>query len=178
MVVVQPLVPGQPCVLLKRPAALPACQPACLSRGRTCVPSRLRSPCAQHHPGRCPNTLGHPDQPPGCLPACLPACHPACRSLPPEWSALTALKELRVTNNLLNGSLPVEFSSLTNLNFLDVRGNHLSGTLPVAFQYLTALKSFRADANNFTVGVPSGLLPFVNARARTCTAALPCDGGG
>lgn len=48
--------------------------------------------------------------------------------LPIGWSALVALKTLRLQDNLLSASLPAEvFSRLTNLEVLDLSGNNIVG---------------------------------------------------
>lgn len=51
-----------------------------------------------------------------------------------DFSMLTSIEQLILSNNTLSGTLPNELTSLPNLKILDVSNNHLSGRVPYFMQ--------------------------------------------
>lgn len=51
-----------------------------------------------------------------------------------DFSMLTSIEQLILSNNTLSGTLPNELTSLPNLKILDVSNNHLSVRVPYFMQ--------------------------------------------
>ena len=78
-------------------------------------------------------------------------------TIPLEFSSLSKLNTLRITNSNLGGTLhPSLFVNLTNLSELVLSGNNLTGTIPSEIGLLTNLRRLNLKRNLFT-GIP--LLP-------------------
>lgn len=121
-------------------------------------------------------------------------------SLPPEWSCLTALENVTVTDANFTGPLPPEWSVLTNLTHLnvadndctgpfpaswadtlvsletlDVSLNELTGTLPYLWCSLTTLEILNVAENKFNGTAPFGLpkVKTLNLAGNEFTGSLP-----
>jgi Leucine-rich repeat (LRR) protein len=69
-------------------------------------------------------------------------------SIPAELCALTDMREIDLSSNLLTGTIPECIgSSLTSLNIFSVGFNILEGTIPTSFQELTLLRSMFISSN-------------------------------
>ncbi|KAG2489478.1 hypothetical protein HYH03_012114 [Edaphochlamys debaryana] len=71
----------------------------------------------------------------------------------PDWSALTGLQALDLSNNKITGGLPSTFSNLTSLTSLVLRGNILTGSVP-DLSPLTKLAELDLSKNNLTGYLP------------------------
>eukprot|EP00798_Chlamydomonas_sp_ICE-L_P024187 gene24187-9781_t len=78
----------------------------------------------------------------------------ASGTLPPSWSTLVALTSLTMNTNPLTGSLPPEWSTMTELVTLEVIGNTLTGSLPVEWCSLNSLTSLELGGNLLTANIP------------------------
>ncbi|KAL2577760.1 hypothetical protein AAZV13_16G156500 [Glycine max] len=79
----------------------------------------------------------------------------------PSWlfNLSTALVQLDLHSNLLQGEIPQIISSLQNIKNLDLQNNQLSGPLPDSLGQLKHLEVLNLSNNTFTCPIPS---PFAN----------------
>jgi len=77
--------------------------------------------------------------------------------LPSALWKLSALKVLRLANNLLSGPLPDSIAHLRNLEYLILYDNQLSGHLPASLGQLSQLKILSLHKNNFQGPIPPTL---------------------
>lgn len=90
-------------------------------------------------------------------------------TISPNFSSITSLQKLILSNNNLTGSIPVELTSLPNLQLLDLSNNSLSGFVP-SFRNNVLVK---VDGNP-NIGKPS---PAPNAPG-TAPGSPPSPSGG
>ncbi len=74
-----------------------------------------------------------------------------------QLGRLTALKELRLSDNDLGGSIPPDLGNLAELEYLNLRLNDLDGSIPASLERLTKLKHLSLDFNRLTGPIPPGL---------------------
>ncbi|KAL6199046.1 hypothetical protein ACLB2K_028833 [Fragaria x ananassa] len=70
--------------------------------------------------------------------------------IPPEISALSALRLLNLSNNVFNRTFPPELSNLTNLRVLDLYNNNLTDVLPVSVAHMTNLRHLHLGGRKFS----------------------------
>jgi hypothetical protein len=75
-------------------------------------------------------------------------------TLPPTWSRLTALRDLRVSANQFSGPLPPSWGALAKLKVCVIPNNTLSGPLPGSWSGMAALEVLQLNSNNLTGGRP------------------------
>ena len=85
-------------------------------------------------------------------------------NVPDEVVNLTALRELRLSHNLLTGEIPPWMSSnqLSSLELLNLSNNRLSGQIPVSLADLPSLTTLVLHGNQFNGCIPlalKGLVP-------------------
>jgi hypothetical protein len=76
-------------------------------------------------------------------------------TVPPDLSALTALKSFYVPSSPMVGTLPPLLGWWTNLTYFDIAGGTVQGTLPSSIGAWTALAWFDITKNKFTGTIPS-----------------------
>jgi Leucine-rich repeat (LRR) protein len=76
--------------------------------------------------------------------------NPFVGSIPEEWSSLSDLFLLGLSNNFLTGPIPQWIAGLSSLTTFSVYGNMLTGTIPVG-DY-SALSGFSVGRNDLTQG--------------------------
>ncbi|PWA70836.1 leucine-rich repeat protein [Artemisia annua] len=64
----------------------------------------------------------------------------------PDFTAFTALRELRLNSNQMNGSFPNKFGQISNLLILDLSDNKINGLLP-DFSNLSSLRTLYLERN-------------------------------
>ena len=64
-----------------------------------------------------------------------------------QWTGLTALTELYLPHNHLEGPIPKELAALERLEYLRLDHNHLSGPLPSELQLLTNIRTADFSGN-------------------------------
>lgn len=84
-------------------------------------------------------------------------------TLPPEWSALTALTVLDVGANKLRGTLPASWSKLTALQHMGVGECGLTGTVPEQWSALKNLRIMYLTYNNLAGTLPKQWSRLTNA---------------
>lgn len=91
------------------------------------------------------------------LDLCGPGGNNLRGSIPPALGNLTALEELRLSNNFLTGPIPSELGRLTELEVLRLSNNALSGPVPSELGALANLVELRLHQNRLTGDLPSSL---------------------
>jgi Leucine-rich repeat (LRR) protein len=77
--------------------------------------------------------------------------------LPAELGSLTSLRYLYLHENQLTGAIPAELGSLASLQELVLSGNQLSGSLPAALGGLTQLVRLSLSRNQLSGSLPEAL---------------------
>jgi hypothetical protein len=85
-------------------------------------------------------------------------------SIPPAVGDLTALRDLRLSNNFLTGRIPSELGGLAELEVLRLSNNALSGPVPSALGDLAKLEELRLHQNRLTGDLPSSVSRLANLR--------------
>ena len=91
------------------------------------------------------------------LDLCGPGGNNLRGSIPPAVGDLTALRDLRLSNNFLTGRIPSEIGGLTELEVLRLSNNALSGPVPAALGNLAELEELRLHRNRLTGDLPRSL---------------------
>lgn len=76
-------------------------------------------------------------------------------TIPADWSKLTQLTGIMISNTSIHGALPASLGKLTNLTYLSLASNRLTGTLPDELKALTKLKSLDLRYNFLKGNVPA-----------------------
>jgi hypothetical protein len=71
-------------------------------------------------------------------------------TLPPSWSRLAALQDLRLSDCSLSGPLPPSWGALSKLKVCWLHRNKLTGPLPVAWSGMAALEDLQLSFNSLT----------------------------
>jgi hypothetical protein len=79
-----------------------------------------------------------------------PSIHCPAGTLPPAWSRLAALRDLRLADCRLSGPLPPAWGVLTKLKVCYLYNNTLSGPLPSAWSGMVALEDLALYNSNLT----------------------------
>lgn len=98
------------------------------------------------------------------LDLCGPGGNNLRGSMPAELGNLTALEELRLSNNFLTGPIPAELGRLTDLEVLRLSNNALSGPVPAELADLAALEELRLHQNRLTGDLPPDLRDLANLK--------------
>ena len=98
------------------------------------------------------------------LDLCGPGGNNLRGSIPGELGNLTALEELRLSNNFLTGPIPSELGRLTELEVLRLSNNALSGPVPSELGNLANLEELRLHRNRLTGDLPSSLRQLTNLK--------------
>jgi hypothetical protein len=77
-------------------------------------------------------------------------------TLPPTWSRLTTLRNLRVSANQFSGPLPPSWVALTKLRVCYLYDNRLSGPLPSVWSGMAALEQLDLSNRTLTGGARAG----------------------
>ncbi|CAI5473336.1 unnamed protein product [Closterium sp. Yama58-4] len=101
-------------------------------------------------------------------------------SIPSQYSTLTALEALYLSNNSLSGALPSTLSTLISLRNLLVDNNTISGSIPASFSALVSLVYVRANNNKLSGSLPAGLsilttLDSLILSRNTIAGSIPSD---
>ena len=70
---------------------------------------------------------------------------------------LQFLKELKISNNQLNGSIPVRIGFLSSLEILDLSSNHLSDPIPISIGNISSLKILDLSKNKLSGSIPESV---------------------
>jgi len=76
-------------------------------------------------------------------------------TIPTQWSALSALRDVYLRFNRLSGTIPAEWSTLVSLERFYAGSNQLEGTIPSQWGALPALEQFDATSNLLNGTLPS-----------------------
>eukprot|EP00232_Nephroselmis_pyriformis_P024333 CAMPEP_0182853138 /NCGR_PEP_ID=MMETSP0034_2-20130328/531_1 /TAXON_ID=156128 /ORGANISM="Nephroselmis pyriformis, Strain CCMP717" /LENGTH=1001 /DNA_ID=CAMNT_0024983891 /DNA_START=232 /DNA_END=3233 /DNA_ORIENTATION=+ len=100
--------------------------------------------------------------------------------LAPEFSALTALTVLALSENALTGTIPAQLSTLASLTSLSLWSNALAGTIPAQLSTLASLKWLGLLANALTGTIPAQLstitsLKFLGFNLNALTGTIPAQ---
>ncbi|CAJ1898928.1 unnamed protein product [Sphenostylis stenocarpa] len=98
--------------------------------------------------------------------------------LSPNLSMLPNLKELRIGNNMFNGSVPTEIGLISGLQFLELSNISAHGKIPSSLGQLRELKHLDLSVNYFNSTVPSELglctnLSFLSLALNKLSGPLP-----
>lgn len=91
------------------------------------------------------------------LDLCGPGGNNLRGSIPSALGNLTALEELRLSNNFLTGPIPSALGRLRRLDVLRLSNNALSGPVPSELGDLENLEELRLHQNRLTGDLPSNL---------------------
>eukprot|EP00798_Chlamydomonas_sp_ICE-L_P009167 gene9167-16296_t len=75
-------------------------------------------------------------------------------AIPPVWKGLAGLTSIDLSSNSLTSSLPPEWSSLSNLGALDLAGNSLTSSLPSEWSSLSNLGALDLAGNSLSGSLP------------------------
>lgn len=81
--------------------------------------------------------------------------------IPPSIERLVALKELKITQNKINGPIPTGLYGISLFHF-HASDNELTGTLPSDFGGMSHLKTLHLDKNKISGGIPLGFASLVS----------------
>lgn len=98
------------------------------------------------------------------LDLCGPGGNNLRGSMPAALGNLTALEELRLSNNFLTGPIPAELGRLTDLEVLRLSNNALGGPVPAELADLADLEELRLHQNRLTGDLPSDLRHLANLK--------------
>ncbi|TKY62323.1 LRR receptor serine/threonine-protein kinase [Spatholobus suberectus] len=98
--------------------------------------------------------------------------------LSPNLSLLSNLKELRIGNNMFNGSVPTEIGLISGLQFLELNNISAHGKIPSSVGQLRELWHLDLSNNFFNSTIPSELglctnLTFLSLALNSLTGPLP-----
>jgi alpha-tubulin suppressor-like RCC1 family protein/Leucine-rich repeat (LRR) protein len=93
-------------------------------------------------------------------------------------AAQTAVVNLTLENNRLNGAIPSSLGNLGGLQILDLMFNQLSGSIPTQLSNLTNLQRLLLESNQLSGPIPSVLanlahLQFLTLRSNRLTGTIP-----
>lgn len=98
------------------------------------------------------------------LDLCGPGGNNLRGSIPAELGDLTALEDLRLSNNFLTGAIPSALGKLTELEVLRLSNNALSGPVPSELSDLANLEELRLHRNRLTGDLPPDIRHLANLR--------------
>lgn len=81
-------------------------------------------------------------------------------TIPSTVALLTALTDLEIYRNSINGTIPPSIGQLTNLVYLYLYSNCLTGTIPVELGNLIYINDFDLDSNALTGTLPTAVTNF------------------
>ena len=70
---------------------------------------------------------------------------------------MSHLKELDLSNDLLNRSIPLSITRIQNLSYLDLSKNHLTGEIPVFGMGMQRLEIIDLSNNSLSGGIPTSI---------------------
>ncbi|KAL5157436.1 Receptor-like protein EIX1 [Glycine soja] len=70
---------------------------------------------------------------------------------------MSHLKELDLSNDLLNWSIPLSITRIQNLSYLDLSKNHLTGEIPVFGMGMQRLEIIDLSNNSLSGGIPTSI---------------------
>eukprot|EP00884_Botryococcus_braunii_P021292 jgi/Botrbrau1/7847/Bobra.9_2s0024.1 len=76
-------------------------------------------------------------------------------SMPEDWSTLSELKLLVLSDNNCSGTLPSSWGNLTQLVYINLSNNSLTGSLPPSWSRMASLKEVELSYNNLNGSLPS-----------------------
>ncbi|KAI3442352.1 Protein kinase domain-containing protein [Psidium guajava] len=102
--------------------------------------------------------------------------------IPPQISALAALRHLNLSNNVFNGTFPPQLGLLKNLRVLDLYNNNMTGDLPVAVAEMPQLRHLHLGGNYFAGKIPPEygrweLLEYLAVSGNELVGAIPPEIG-
>lgn len=101
-------------------------------------------------------------------------------TIPTELGLLTALTELVLTGNKLNGTFPTELCNLKSLKVLTMQVNALTGTMPTEIGQLTSLQQLILFEVHFSGTIPTEIaklsfLQVLDLSANRFTGTIPSE---
>ncbi len=102
--------------------------------------------------------------------------------LPAALGDLSALEELRLRNNQIDGAIPAELGNMSGLRIIDLDMNRLSGSIPASLGAMANLQSLSMASNQLTGTIPPELgnspaLTDLVLDSNQLTGAIPAELG-